>query len=125
MPKELNAEVSLVGMRLSRRDVSLDQAQRLLAVAQATVPKEIKAQFLREQYISTVESDVHVDAAGQAALSFHGVVHVKLTYKGHLMRSPRLVMARVTGRLMELAQKHCLEAIFKELAEQRKGGPPT
>ena len=121
MPKELNVELFLVEMRLSRKDVSLDQAQRLLAVAQATVPKSIKAQFLRDKDISTVEADVDVDAAGQAALSFHGVVHVELTYKGHVMRSPRLVMAKVTHRLMELAQKHCLEAIFKELAEQVKG----
>ena len=125
MPKELNAEVSLVKMRLSRRNLSLDQARLLLAVAQTSVPDEIKAKFLRDQGISTVQASVHVDAAGQASLSFHGVVRVKLTYKGDMVRSSPMMRERINHRLAELAQKHCMEAVFKELAEQKKGRPPT
>jgi len=125
LPKELNAEVSLVKMRLSRRDLSLDQARLLLAVAQTSVPDEIKAKFLRDQGISTVQASVHVDAVGQASLSFHGVVHVKLTYRGDMVRSSPMMRERINHRLAELAQKHCMEAVFKELAQQRKGTPPT
>ena len=124
MPKELNAEVSLLGMRLSRRDLSLDQARLLLAVARTTVPDEIRAKFLREQGVSTVQADVHVDAAGEASLTFHGVVQVKLTYKGDMVRSSPVVRERINHRLCEVAQRHCMEAVFKDLAEQAKGRRP-
>ena len=80
MPAELNAEVSLLRMRLSRRDASLDQARRLLAFAQTSVPGEIRAKFLREQGISTVQADVHVKAVGQRSLTFDGVVRVSRNY---------------------------------------------
>lgn len=124
MPKEINVELSLVEMRLSRRDVSLDRARHLLAVARTSVPDEIRAKFLRDQGISTVQADVHVDALGEASLGFHGVVRVKLTYKGDMARSSPMVRERISRRLQEVAQKHCMEAVFRELAEQTKGKRP-
>jgi len=64
MAKELKLETTVLKMQLARKSVSLDQAQKLLAVARTLIPGEVRAKYLREVNMSTVEADVRVQAQG-------------------------------------------------------------
>ena len=120
MAKELEVETSLVSLKLAREELSLDHAHKLLAIAKTSVPGEIRAKFLRDQGISTVEADVVVESAGQVALQ--AVVHVKLTYKGDMVRSSYQTRGKINNRLQDVAQKCAAEAVFKELVEAKGKG---
>jgi hypothetical protein len=122
MAKEITSEASLVTMRLVRKDISLDQAQKLLALASTSIPGEIRAKYLRDQGISTVEADVLVEAQGGPGLSVDAVVRVKLTYKGDKVRSSPLVRTWINHRLQDVASKHCLQAVVNEIIAKGKTG---
>jgi hypothetical protein len=121
MPKELATELSLLEMRLIHKAPSLDRARRLQAIARTSIPDEIKGRFLRDLGVSTVQANVHVDAVGEPSLSFHGVVRVKMAYRGNMERSSPAARQRINHRLQDVAQKHCMEVAAKELAEQARG----
>ena len=115
MAKELKRETTLVKMRLVRKCISLDQARKLLALAQTFVPGEIRAKYLREMNMSTVEADICVQAQGRQGLNVDAVVRVKLTYRGDMVRSSPRVRNKINNRLQEVAQKVCLQAVFNEI----------
>ena len=117
MAKEIAVETSLTSLKLAREELSLDHAHKLLAIAKTSVPGEIKAKFLRDQEISTVEADVVVEATGQVAL--RAMVHVKLTFKGDMVRSSYQTRDKINNRLQDAAQKCAAEAVFKELVACR------
>ena len=120
MPKELKHEASLVKMRLTRRDITLDEAQKLFALANTFIPGEIRAKFLREQGISTVVADVSIQAQGERGLSVDAVIHVKLTYRGDMVRSSPQTRDRINDRLQEVASKTAMQTVFNEIIP--KGG---
>ena len=119
MAKELKLETTLVKMRLARKDISLDQAHKLLAVARTSVPGEVRAKYLREMNVSTVEADVRVQATGGQGLAVDAVVRVKLTYRGDMVRSSPRVRSEINNRLQEVAQKACCQAVFNEIIPAR------
>ena len=124
MAKELAAEVSLLKMKLAHKIESLDRAYQLMALARTTVPDEVKVKYLRDQGISTVQADVHVDALGDAQMRMKAAVQVKLTYKGDMVRSSSLTRGKINRRLQELAQKHCQERLFAPGGSVRLNGLP-
>ena len=121
MAREVAAEVSLLKTRLARKIESLDRAYQLMALARTTVPGEVKVEYLRDQGISTVQADVQVDALGDAQMRMKAAVEVKLTYKGDMVRSSPLIRKKINRRLQELAQKHCQERLFAEIAGNARG----
>jgi len=104
MPEELESKASIVSMRLTRKNISLTEADLLLAVATTRIPGEVRAKYLRDQNISTVHADVHVDAIGTASLELHAIVRVQLTYKGDMVRSSEQTRAEIDNRLQDLVQ---------------------
>ena len=124
MAKELSADVSLVKMTLKHNINSLDEAYRLMATARTTVPDEVKSQYLRDQGVSTVQADVHIDAVGKAQMSMAAVATVKLTYKEDVVRSSPMTRKKINQRIQQLAQKHCQERVFAEIVQATKGGRP-
>jgi len=121
MPTELKSECSIVSMRLTRKGVPLAEAKRLLAFAVTSIPGEIRTKYLRDQGVSTVRADVHVDAAGADSLELHAVVHVEVTYEGDMVRQSARTRDVIDNRLHELAQRRCAEAVFKELTGDSPG----
>jgi len=121
MPTELKSECSIVSMRLARKRVPLAEANRLLAFAVTSIPGEVRVKYLRDQGISTVRADVHVDAAGAGSLELHAVIHVEVTYEGDMVRSSPGTREKIEDRLQELAQMRCAEAVFKELTGDSAG----
>ncbi len=119
MAKELKLETTLVKMRLVRKCTSLDQAHKLMALAQTFIPDEIRAKYLREMNMSTVEAEVGVQAQGGQGLNVDAVVRVKLTYRGDMVRSSPRVRNKINNRLQEVAQKVCLQAVFNEIIPAR------
>jgi hypothetical protein len=115
MPAELKSECSIVSMRLTRKGVPLAEAKRLLAFAVTSVWGEVRAKYLRDQGVSTVRADVHVDAAGADSLELHAVVHVEATYEGDMVRSSPKTREQIDHRLEDLAQRHCAESVLKAL----------
>jgi len=115
MPKELSAKLSTVSLRLTRQSISPAEANLLLAVATTSVPGEVRAKYLRDQDLSTVRADVHIDAVGTAALELHAIVQVDLTYKGDMVRSSPRTRTKINNRLQDLAQRHCAEAVHREI----------
>jgi len=107
MHEELSAKLSVLSLRLTRKSMSAAEANLLLAVATTSVPSEVRARYLRDQDISTVHADVHVDAEGADSLRLHAVVHVDLTYKGDMVRSSGRTRRKINNRLQDLAQRHC------------------
>jgi len=120
MPKELRAELSIVKMRFIRGAISLDQGWPLFAFATTKIPGEVRAKYLRDQGISTVHADVHVDATGNSSFQLHAIVFVKLTYKGDMVRSSERTREKINQRLEELAQECCANIAHKELVETTK-----
>lgn len=121
MDKEVATELSLLEMRLIRKAGVLTGPGDLRAVARTSIPDEVKAEYLSDQGVSTVQADVHVDAVGEPAMGFHGVVRVKLAYRGNLVKPPPAIRRRISRRLQYVAQKHCLAVACKELVEQTRG----
>jgi len=119
MPKELKLETTLVKMRLARRGISLDQARKLLALVQTSIPDEVRAKYLREMNMSTVEADVRVQAQGGRGLNVDATVRVKLTYRGDMVRSSPRVRNKINNRLHEVAQKACSQVVFNEIIPAR------
>jgi len=115
MPEELESKLSIVSMRLTREDISRTEADLLLAVATTRIPDEVRAKYLRDQNISTVHADVHVDAIGTASLELHAIVRVELTYKGDTVRSSEQTRAEIDNRLQDLVQRYCAETVHKEI----------
>jgi len=115
MPEELESKASIVSMRLTRKNISLTEADLLLAVATTRIPGEVRAKYLRDQNISTVHADVHVDAIGTASLELHAIVRVELTYKGDVVRSSEQTRAEIDNRLQDLVQRYCAETVHKEI----------
>jgi hypothetical protein len=122
MPEELSAKLSIVSLRLSRKSISSTEANLLLAVATTGVPGQVRARYLRDQGLSTVRADVHVDATGTASLELHAIVHVELTYKGDMVRSSPRIRAKINNRLQDLAQRHCAEAVHREVLRESNLG---
>jgi len=118
MPEELSAKLSIVSMRLTQRSLSLTEANLLLAVATTGVPGEVRAKYLRDQDLSTVHADVHVDAIGTASLELHAVVHVDLTYTGDMVRSSGRTRRKINNRLQDSAQRHCAETVHQEIVRE-------
>jgi hypothetical protein len=123
MIKELDSSLSMVEMQLAREDISLDQAYQLVAVAITKIPGEIRAKYLRDQHVSTVHADVHVDAVGIAPLELHAIVGVELTCKGDMVRSSEQTREEINNRLQDLAQQHCAKIVHKEIVETSKVAP--
>ena len=119
MAKELKLETTLVKMQLARKGISLDQAQKLLAVARTLIPGEVRAKYLREMNTSTVEADVRVQAQGGGGLNVNALVRVKLTYRGDMVRSSPRVRDKINNRLHKVAQKACSQAVFNEIIPAR------
>ena len=119
MAKELKLETTVVKMRLTRSDISLDQAQKLLALVRTSVPGEVRAKYHREMNMSTVEADVCVQSQGEQGLSVDAVVRVKLTYRGDMVRSSPQVRNKINNRLHKVAQKVCSQAVFNEIISSR------
>jgi hypothetical protein len=117
MLNELNAELSIVKMRITRGTISLDQACPLLAFATTEIPGEVRAKYFRDQGISTVQADVHVEATGDSFLRLHAIVRVKLTCKGDMVRSSELTRQELDERLHNLAQERCAQLAYKEIME--------
>ena len=117
MIKELNSNLSIVKMQLAREDISPAQARQLLAFATTQIPGEVRVKYFRDQHISTVRADVHVDAKGEALVNFHGVVHVEITYKGDMVRSSKRTREKIDHRLHELAQEYCAQSVHKEILD--------
>jgi hypothetical protein len=115
MPEELESKASIVSMRLTRKNISLTEADLLLAVATTRIPGEVRAKYLRDQNISTVHADVHVDAIGTASLELHAAVRVELTYTGDVVRSSEQTRAEIDNRLQDLVQRYCAETVHKEI----------
>jgi hypothetical protein len=115
MPEELESKLSIVSMRLTREDISRTEADLLLAVATTRIPGEVRAKYLRDQNISTVHADVHVDAIGTASLELHAIVRVELTYKGDTVRSSEQTRAEIDNRLQDLVQRYWAETVHKEI----------
>jgi hypothetical protein len=88
----------------------------LLALVTTEIPGEVRAKYLREQDVSMVQADVHVDAAGTASLELHAIVRVELVYKGDMVRSSGWTRRKIGNRLQELAQHHGAETVLKEIA---------
>jgi len=122
MPEELSAKLSIVSVRLTQRSLSLTEANLLLAVATTGVSGEVRAKYLRDQDLSTVHADVHVDAIGTASLELHAVVHVDLTYKGDMVRSSGRTRRKINSRLQNLAQRHCAETVHQEIVRESGSG---
>ena len=120
MAKELAADVSLLEMELAR-NLSVDQAYRAIALAKTSVPGEAKANFLREEGISTVQADVRVEAVGTGSMTIKAMVRVKLTYKGNVVRPSFATRRKINSRVHGAAQKHCAEMVMKEIAKRAKG----
>ena len=119
MPIELNAEQSLVEMRLTRK-MTLDQARVVLAVATTSIPGLVKAKYHRDEGNSIIEADVLVDGASlEEWLTIHAVVHVKLTYKVDMVRSSEKVRQKIGDRLQEVAQEYCASTIMSEIWKGR------
>ena len=125
MPKELKRETSLVRMRLARRDITLDEAQKLFALASTFIPGETWAKFLREQGVSNVVADVAIQAHGEQGLSVDAVVNVKLTYQGDMVRSSPRTRDRINDRLQEIASKTAMQAVFNEIIPKSGKIEPT
>lgn len=117
MIKELDSNLSMVKMQLTREDISSAQAHQLLAFATTKIPGEIRAKYFRDQCISTVRADVHVDAIGEALVNFHGVVSVEITYKGDMVRSSEWTRERINDRLQELAQEYCAQSVYENILD--------
>jgi len=107
--------LSTVSLRLTRQSISPAEANLLLAVATTSVPGEVRVKYLRDQDLSTVRADVHIDAVGTAALELHAIVQVDLTYKGDMVRSSPRTRTKINNRLQDLAQRHCAEAVHREI----------
>ncbi len=115
MPEELSAKLSIISLRLSRKNISPAEANLLLAVATTGVPGEVRAKYLRDRDISTIHADVHIDALGTASLELHAMVQVELTCKGDMVRSSPGTRAKINDRLQDLAQRRCAEAVHREI----------
>lgn len=119
MAKELKHEASLVKMRLARRDISLDEARHLFALARTSVPGEVRAKFFRDQGFSTVVADVLVQAQGKQGLAVDAMVRVELTYRGDMVRSSAWTRHRINRRLQAVASRHAAQAVFSEIVSKR------
>ena len=120
MPKELSSEAFLCQLKLARRDISLDQARKLVTVATVGIPDSVRFAHDRATDTSTAEGDVEIDAAAESLLTLHAVIRVKLTFEGHLRR-PSFPLRKIAARLCEVAGQHCLEHVFKEMADGVRG----
>ena len=116
MAKEIESDISLLKMTMSHKAISLDQLYELLAIATTCIPNEVRAKYLREQRVSTVEADVQVEAQGnKGGLTLQATVRVILKYKGDMVRSSSSVKKNIGHRLQKLAQKHCAEEAYKSI----------
>lgn len=123
MTKEIRSEISLLNMNLANRTLSLDQLQKLLAVATTNIPEEVKTKYIREEKISTVQADVHVEAQGNTGeLTLQADVRVILTYKGDMVRSSPGTRQKIGNRLQVLAQQYCAKEAYKIIVETSKHG---
>ena len=120
MPKELSAEASLVELKLARRDITLDQARKLVAVAVLRVLAGVRVDYSPAEGTSAATGDVGIDATAEPLLNLNAVVRVKATFKGDLRRGT-FPLRKVAARLCEIAGQHCLEQVFKELADSVRG----
>ena len=117
MPKELDVEHSLIEMKLARK-MTLDEGHRVLAVARTSVPGEVRAKYYRDKDVSAVEADVIVDGATlKKGMAVHAVVHVKLTYRGDMVRSSDKLRQKIGLRLQEVAQEYCAREVMNEIAK--------
>lgn len=116
MAKEIESELSLLEMNMSHRTISLDQLYKLLAIATTCIPNEVRAKYIREQGVSTVEGDVQIEAKGSdGGLTLQATVKVILKYKGDMVRSSMSVKKKIGNRLQKLAQKYCAEEAYKSI----------
>jgi hypothetical protein len=120
MPKELSSDASLVELKLARRDITLDQARKLVAVAALHVLAGVQVDYSPAEGTSTATGDVGIDATAEPLLTLHAVVRVKATFKGDLRRGA-FPLRKLATRLCEIAGQHCLEQVFKELADKVRG----
>ncbi len=120
MPRELSSEQSLVEMRLARK-MTLDQAHLLLALATTSIPGLVEAKYHRDEDNSIIEADVLVDGSSlEEWLTIHAIVHVKLTYKGDMVRSSKKIKQKIGDRLQEVAQEYCARMVMNEIAKGSK-----
>jgi hypothetical protein len=120
MPKELSTDALLVELKLARQDITLDQARKLVAVATAHVLAGVQVDYNPAEGTSTATGDVEIDAKAEPLLTLHAVIRVKATFKGDLRRGA-LPLRKIAARLCEIAGQHCLEQVFKELADGVRG----
>jgi hypothetical protein len=120
MPKELSTDASLIELKMARRDITLDQARKLVAVAALQVLAGVQVDYSPAEGTSTATGDVRIDATAEPLLTLHSVVRVKATFKGNL-RKTAFPLRKIAARLCEIAGQHCLEQVFKELADGVRG----
>ena len=116
MAKEISSVVSIVKMKLSHRNILLDQFQKLLVVATVKIPEEVSAKYLREYGTSTVQADVQVEAHGNTGeVELQATVSVKLTYKGDMVMSSPDIRDKIRYRLHKLALQCCANEALESI----------
>jgi hypothetical protein len=118
MTNEIFSELSLLNMDLANRTLSLDQLHDLLAGATTCIPEEVRIQYIREEGISMVQADVHVEAQGtNGGLVLQADVRIILTYQGNIVRSSAGTRQNIRKRSQTLAQQYCAKEAYKMIID--------
>lgn len=121
---ELSTEHSLLDFKVARPedlDARLINVPVIAGVSETRIPGEVRAKFHRGEDRSDVWADVQVECR-HPLYSFAALVHVKITYRGDLVRSTDEVRRKVSNRLAEIAQVVCLETLKQHALPEREIG---
>ena len=121
---ELSRQHSLLEFKLARAEdlgAKIMNLPVIAGVAETQIPGEVRAKFHRGEDRSDVWAEVRVECR-HPLYSFTARVHVKITYRGDLVRSTDAVRQKVNNRLVELAQVLCLETLQQQAMPERQIG---
>jgi len=119
--RELQSRHEVRLFRLSRaQDVAerLEEHPIVLGVAYTSISDEVRAKYHRDRDESDVWADVRVEC-DHPLYRLEGVVYVRITYAGDMVRSTPSQRARANTRLQQIAQAVSLEQLQREMMPGR------
>lgn len=92
----------------------------VIAFASTHVPDEVRAKYYRDYDYSIVQADVNVSCYQEDFIKLEAIVRVQIKYEGDMVRSPQELRGKINYRLLELAQKYCLDFTRKNIFYDRE-----
>jgi len=117
-PVELSSAARFLDVEF-RCESPFDVTRELLVQAASTshFPDEIRAKYFREDGFSVIQTIVHVESGMGGFFKFEAQVFVRVKCRGDMVRISPAERTRISNRLDEIAQKHCVDFVFASFME--------